>query len=235
MANFNPSEQELEKSFERNANGVVYTGAGDYSLDFDSASSFANEASSKRSFSFELINGGTADAVVALCPAHYNDVATLNAEQNVAVDFIVKDGQQTSGEDKKLTVKGNPSKVSQLLQYTKYCATRVHTMIVKVSEETMLDNPFQHRSVTPFAGGENFHSITPSNYVDENTQNQKMATVDCQAEGLQFSPMRLVTYRVPAGKTVKVTMLMGASENRDLELARKAVEGRINVASKLNY
>ena len=234
MANFQPSEQELEKSFERNANGTVYTGAGDPSLDFDSSSSFANEATSKRSFAFEIHNKGTEDAVIALCPAHYNEVSLLNAEQNLAVDFIAKDGEQGTTDAKKITIKGNPSRISQFLQYTKYCATRIHTMIVKVSEETMLDNPFQHRSVTPFAGGENFHSITPSSYVDENTQNPKMATVDCQSEGLQFSPMRLVTYRVPAGANVKITMLIGASENRDLELARKAAEGRINVASRLN-
>lgn len=233
MANFQPSEQELEKSFERNANGTVYTGAGDPSLDFDSSSSFANESASKRSFAFEIHNKGSEDVTVALCPAHYNDAALLSAEQNLSVDFIAKDGEQTDGE-KKISIKGNPSKISQFLQYTKYCATRIHTMIVKVSEETMLDNPFQHRSVTPFAGGENFHSITPSNYVDENTQNPKMATVDCQSESFQFSPMRLVTYRVPAGANVKITMLMGASENRDLELSRKAAEGRINVASRLN-
>lgn len=234
MAQFNPSEQELEQSFDRNANGAVYTGAGDFSLDFESSSSFANETASKRSFSVELKNIGAEDAVVALCPAHYNDAALLSAEQNIAVDFIAKDGEQTKDE-KKIVIKGSPSKISQLLSYTKQCATRVHTMIVKVSEEGMLDNPFQHRTVTPFAGGENLRNITPANYVDENTQNAKMATVDCQSEDLQLSPLRLVLYRIPAGQNIKITMLMGASENRDLELSRKAKEGRINVASKMNY
>ena len=62
-----------------------------------------------------------------------------------------------------------------------------------------------------------------------------MATVDCQSEDLQLSPLRLVLYRIPAGQNIKITMLMGASENRDLELSRKAKEGRINVASKMNY
>ena len=233
MANFQPSELELEKSFERNANGTVYTGAGDPSIDFASSSSFANEAASKRSFAFEIKNEGTDDVVVALCPAHYTEVADLNAEQNLAVDFIAKDGTQGDGA-KKITIKGNPSRVAQFLNYTKFCATRVHSMIVKVTADTMLDEPFQHRSVTPFAGGEGFRNITPSNYVNEDTNNPLMATVDCQSENFQFSPMRLVTYRVPGGESVKVTMLVGASENRDLELARKATEGRINVASKLN-
>ena len=80
MAQFNPSEQELEQSFDRNANGAVYTGAGDFSLDFESSSSFANETASKRSFSVELKNTGAEDVVVALCPAHYNDAALLSAE-----------------------------------------------------------------------------------------------------------------------------------------------------------
>ena len=87
----------------------------DFSLDFESSSSFANETASKRSFSVELKNIGAEDAVVALCPAHYNDAALLSAEQNIAVDFIAKDGEQTK--DEKL--KAEKAKYDYLIRIAK--------------------------------------------------------------------------------------------------------------------
>lgn len=227
---FKATEAELMKAMASNASGN-YNGQGDLALDYGDASNWGNENKSQRQFVFDLKNTGSADVTLALCPGSHALAAIKDANGN-AVDAILKEGEvisDTTNADatKKLSAKGLPKSIDEFLLYVKNHPTRIHTMKFQVSDESVLSNPMYFKTITPFAGAAEFDQFTPANSIDENTQQSNRATCDLQAIDFQFNCDRHIVYTIPAGKTVQVTMLIGAISNESLELSRKASYGRI--------
>ncbi len=228
---FQATSEEIDSAFQSNANGS-YNGIGDPSIDFANQNSFANEPSSKRQFKMTLKNTMDEDKTIALAPGYHSSASDILDANGVAVDAILAEGtlltEGTGSDQTVVTAKGNPKSIDLFVAAFKQNPTRIVSISLNASDSSVLGQPIYHKSLSPYAGGSEFRMITPSDYVDEHTQQPNRATCDVQSEDLQFDSSTVVLYTIPAGEEVEITMYIGAILNTSLELRRKAKYGRMS-------
>ena len=231
MSNFKATEAELMLAIENNANGADYTGRGDVSLDFGKmANSFANEPSSTREVSVSIKNDGSTDVTIALNPGYFTQPDNVKDENGVPVELFLQEGELASASGT-VTVKGLPKSIDEFLAFVQKHPTRVHTLMIQASSADQLEVPMLHRPCTPFAGGQEFSQIIPARSTNEDTQNDKRATVDLQAADFQFDCDTVIVYKVKAGVQVQLTFQVGAIADQCKELRTRAQVGRVNAAN----
>jgi hypothetical protein len=224
--------RDLQEAAANNANGVeAYTGAGDTSIEFGRANSFIDEGNSLREVIQKISNPSANDVIVALCPGYYGTAANIIGEGNVAADFIIADGTQTSGADatlKTLTVSQSPSKVVDLLGYAGKAPMRILRAKLKVDNVEQLEEPLYYRDNNPF-GLQGEDRVFPSSTKDDSQSDEKTAVIPNM--NWQFDGTHIITYKIKAGRSVTITWGIGATQNPTQELERKYRKAKQYVAS----
>lgn len=209
------TEKMLQDALAARAEGNGYTGAGDNLLDFGAASSFVDEDSTAKRFSFKLQNtSADTDELVQL-----NDIIAEIAGASVIGEGSIK---------AHLTGKGSPRSIEVLKKFIAENPTRIRSIKINVDNQVQLDEPVRYIVETPFKTGVEEERI-PSNYQSQDTNNPLTTEIHDIKEWV-LSPCSTIAFKVGAGRTVNMSILFGASVDMKKALDKKAVEAAQTVA-----
>lgn len=183
--------------------------------------SFADEDRQTTSFSFSVANADTVDHRIALFAGELATPAEILSVAGISVDAIATDGVvlKDLSNDPLLTVTARRP-LAYLQKFVKKNPTRVVSFQITASDQSQLHNPFTMTKINPFQGLGNMEFI-PKNYQKATDSNPNM--VEVKMKHFQLDDQGIFDVVVGAGKTVQVTMFVGAQRNDAYTLAEEAV------------
>lgn len=224
----NFTTQELQDAAKRPgfANGEVYTGQDDRTIDFGQGSSFADERTGEITITIDG-SAAAADKTIALHPGMLATAAQIKDENGTAVDAILVDGVVIVGA---ISASATPKSIASVQGYTHSNPTRIVGIKVSVDDIEQLDSAIYYREESPFRNVGDDRRI-PSSYKSENQQNEKIATIkDLGSSNWIMGANSVLIYKVLAGRKVTLTFYMGASASAFNHLKRASNDGRANLA-----
>lgn len=216
------SEKELQEAAAGKANGYGYEGLGDDCLDFGKANSFRDENSTGKTHKVTLVNTSENDCMVSFNP-NCPYTKTLDGEALVNL----KEGTLATG----VTCKGSRGQTDLLLHYIKNNPIRIKSMKLTASDASVLNDPLTLIHLNPF-GTLQSDEVTPSDLIGSSTFNDNTVSLEeDMIPGWQLGSMTTFYCKIPAGKTLTISFLFGASADSEYMLEAKHRRAKATVAA----
>ena len=191
-----------EKRLAASRRGVPFYGA--------SAENAVDALNSNFTAKYVITNKLDTSARVVLCPGYFSSLAEINASRKIAADAILAEGDMIVDSAKKLSAKGEPYNISELLNFAKLNPLRFTHLKVTVDEAAQLENNIEIVFLSPFRSMGDAR-ITPANYKTANQTNDKIA--DIPLPDFQMSDQVLMYTTILPGRTVSFLWSVGAIYN----------------------
>ena len=192
-----------EKRLAAARRGVPFYGA--------SAENAVDALNSNFTAKYVITNGLATPARVVLCPGYFGSLAEINASRKIGADAVLAEGEIVVADaTHKLTAKGEPYNISELLSFAKLNPLRFTHLKVTVDEPSQLENNIEIVFLSPFRSMGDAR-ITPANYKTANQTNDKIA--DIPLPDFQMSDQVLMYTTILPGRTVSFLWSVGAIYN----------------------
>ncbi|MDR0874004.1 MAG: hypothetical protein LBN27_11160 [Prevotellaceae bacterium] len=195
----------------------------DSGIDYGIGGDFKTEDNG--TFTIKLKNTTDAPFKIALNPAYYTEAAQIKDENGIAVDGILQDGAVADG----IISTASPLSVVDLFGYFTAIPARIKSIrtFVEANKVSNLDIPLEYSDLSRFGKRAN-DRITPSDYVNNNTQQLNMSETKAPGnQGWILSKETLLLYTIPANSEISLLFRLGATNNPVRELANKAEIGLV--------
>jgi hypothetical protein len=165
---------------------------------------------------YVITNGLATPARVVLCPGYFGSLAEINASRKIAADAILAEGEMVVVDaNHKLTAKGEPYNISELLNFAKLNPLRFTHLKVTVDQAEQLENNIEIIFLSPFRSMGDAR-ITPANYKTASQTNDKIA--DISLPDFQMSDQILMYTTILPGRQISFLWSVGAIKNSAAEL-----------------
>lgn len=185
--------------------------------------SFANEIAEGRHYRMRITNANATTQQIILCPSYINLLFGTPLPNGV-----IKEGAFLSVAGLNLTGAGDPTPISNFLNFIHIVPTRCIGFKVTSTDALQIEESFKIKQMSPFRGLED-RSIVLANYQDENTFRDKVVTV---SENFQFDDQTEIRMNIVGNSTMTLTFYCGAMLNNSRGLFQKAQKAQSYIQGK---
>lgn len=208
-----------------------YIGQGEEFQFGGGQSSFAGEQRTGMDYGFKINNPTAEDVDIALCPAFFKDLASLQEYGFSSVKGILKDGviATINAKDVTATALDQTKKLIGFNAFVQNNPTRVVNMNMKAKSEDQFEKSIRTENVAPFNDLGN-NSIQLTDYYETDQLNNTKIKLNLLETGkvLDFNDQNVIILTVAPGD-VTINMKIGGISNEAYRLKKRSEKAYRNM------